>query len=168
MIAIFCIIGAVVTICLIAFWAHLNTLKSRQREYKDWEIDDLIIVNPHYMGHITFSNGKQLAKVKGWNEYDIYLNFGDNQVHKFDWDIFKSNKSALWRRNYKECEKAMGKKPGFSGGCSDSGIKGGRKINGKPIELLNETECQVYLTEAIVDEDYELAELIRKRLEKFR
>ena len=46
---------------------------------------------------------------------------------------------------------------------SDSG-----KTNGKEISSMNETECQAYLNKAIEDEDYELAEKIRKQLEKFK
>jgi protein-arginine kinase activator protein McsA len=42
------------------------------------------------------------------------------------------------------------------------------KTNGKDISSMNETECQAYLNKAIEDEDYELADKIRKQLEKFR
>lgn len=42
------------------------------------------------------------------------------------------------------------------------------KTNGKNISSMNETECQVYLNKAIEDENYELADKIRKQLEKFR
>lgn len=42
------------------------------------------------------------------------------------------------------------------------------KTNGKDISSMNETECQAYLTRAIEEEDYELAEKLRKQLEKFR
>lgn len=44
----------------------------------------------------------------------------------------------------------------------------GNKVNGKSINNMNETECQSYLNKAIEDEDYELADKIRKQLEKFR
>lgn len=44
----------------------------------------------------------------------------------------------------------------------------GNKVNGKSIDDMNETECQAYLSKAIEDEDYELADKIRKRLEKYR
>lgn len=44
----------------------------------------------------------------------------------------------------------------------------GNKVNGKSINDMNETECQAYLSKAIEDEDYELADKIRKRLEKYR
>jgi protein-arginine kinase activator protein McsA len=46
---------------------------------------------------------------------------------------------------------------------SDSDI-----TNGKDISSMNETECQVYLNQALEEEDYELAEKIRKQLEKFK
>jgi hypothetical protein len=42
------------------------------------------------------------------------------------------------------------------------------KVNDKKIDSLNETECQVYLNKAIEEEDYELAEKIRKQLKKFK
>ncbi len=45
---------------------------------------------------------------------------------------------------------------------SDSGT-----TNGKDISSMNETECQAYLKQALEEEDYELAEKIRKQLEKF-
>jgi len=41
------------------------------------------------------------------------------------------------------------------------------KTNGKDISSMNETECQAYLKQALEEEDYELAEKIRKQLEKF-
>ena len=41
-------------------------------------------------------------------------------------------------------------------------------IDGKSIELLTETECQVYLKQCIETEDYEKAELIKERLKNFR
>ena len=43
----------------------------------------------------------------------------------------------------------------------------GGKTNGKDISSMNETECQAYLKQALEEEDYELAEKIRKQLEKF-
>jgi hypothetical protein len=42
------------------------------------------------------------------------------------------------------------------------------KTNGKDISSMNETECQAYLNMAIQEENYELADKLRKQLEKFR
>jgi hypothetical protein len=54
-------------------------------------------------------------------------------------------------------------------------VKGGEifevnptKTNGKEVTSMNETECQAYLNKAIQEENYELADKIRKQLEKFR
>ena len=54
----------------------------------------------------------------------------------------------------------------FSGGVGESSI--GRIYNGKPIDVMSEIECEVYLKKALEEEDYDTAELIRKRMEKFR
>jgi hypothetical protein len=36
----------------------------------------------------------------------------------------------------------------------------------KSVDTMNETECQIYLAKALEEENYELAEQIKKRLEK--
>ena len=41
-------------------------------------------------------------------------------------------------------------------------------IDGQPIETLSETMCEVYLKKAIAEENYELADKLRKRMERFR
>jgi hypothetical protein len=78
------------------------------------------------------------------------------------------NKSATWRQNYEVAKKVMGCEPGFTGGVSESSKSTGKKIDGKPIDLMNEIECEVYLKKALDEEDYDTAELIKKRMEKFR
>ena len=61
----------------------------------------------------------------------------------------------------------MGKDPGFAPGLgAQKNISG--SIDGKSIDLLSETECQVYLKKAIETENYELAEKIKKQMEKYR
>jgi hypothetical protein len=42
------------------------------------------------------------------------------------------------------------------------------KEEGFNVETLNETQCEAYLKRALEDEDYELAEKLRIRLEKLR
>jgi hypothetical protein len=116
-------------------------------------------------------NGKLYAKVKGWSVDHVYLDLGDDSTTKSTWDKIDTNKSALWRRNVKECESAMGKKPGFVAKVNDEGVEqpnSGDKIDGKPIILLTETECQAYLKQAIDGENYDMAEKIRKQMEKYR
>jgi NACalpha-BTF3-like transcription factor len=57
------------------------------------------------------------------------------------------------------------KKPGFSPGLKTSTIL---KVDDKPVETLTEVECEIYLKKALKEENYELADAIRKRAEKFR
>lgn len=165
--------GALLGIILITFVAHLIQLKSRRAEYKDWEVNDLLILSDRYYIGKLKDNGRKYARVQGWNENDLYIEIGDGNTYKVEWKIIDINKSALWRRNYKECEVAMGKKPAFSSTTTDDGVSSdslsnGDKIDGKPIVLLTEVECQAYLKQAIDTEDYDTAEKIRKQMEKYR
>jgi hypothetical protein len=164
------ILGIIVGIFLISFSAHLTKLKSRKSEFKDWKVGDLLILRSNSQELYELQKlGKSMAKVVGWTEYYLYLEIGDS-THQCSWDCFKDNKSANWRRNYNDCKSAMGVEPGFNSVVKDSSTSSlsGKKVEGKPIELLTEVECEVYLKKAIEDEDYDMAELIRKRMEKFR
>jgi hypothetical protein len=161
------VIGFFLSICVIVMLKnHLRKL-----EFKDWEVDDLIIVNDFTITHRLNNNGKKFAKVKGWTVDNVFLDLGDDYVNKYTWDVVDTNKSALWRRNFKQCESTMGKKPGFVAKVNDEGVESpnsGDKIDGKPIILLTETECQAYLKQAIDGENYDMAEKIRKQMEKYR
>jgi hypothetical protein len=164
------ILGVIVGIFLISFSVHLAKLKSRKSEFKDWKVGDLLILESNSSEyHEIKKSGKSMARVLGWTEYYLYLEI-DDSTHQCSWDCFKDNKSAIWRRNYENCKSTMGIEPGFKPGVSDtsSSTLSGKKFDGKPIELLTEVECEVYLKKAIEDEDYDAAELIRKRMEKFR
>jgi hypothetical protein len=148
-IAGFILIGALTII-----WV---TKKNRKKETSDWQVGDLILI----IGQ------DELIKLLGWAEDGFYIEH-DSAVHKLDWDRFKYNKSAIWRRNHKSCEDYMnGSKPGFTPGLKDT-VSTSSKIDGKPIELLSEVECQIYLKKALESENYELAEAIRKQMEKYR
>ena len=63
----------------------------------------------------------------------------------------------------------MGSEPGFNPHVEPekSNTPSGT-VEGEPIETMNETMCQVYLKKAIEEENYELADRLRKRLENFR
>jgi hypothetical protein len=171
--------GTILVVCLIVLgigliWCglHVLNLKFRKKEFSDWEVDDLIILNDCTCKRQLEKNGREYAKVKGWSFSYIYLDLGDDSIYKLDWGVFKSNKSASWRRNVKECEIYMGKKPGFSGDVDDvhvdnSSISNKDKIDGKSIILLTEVECGAYLKQALDSEDYDLAEKIRKQMEKY-
>jgi hypothetical protein len=166
MITLLILTGGLFGAVLFGFLYHTIQLKSRKSEFKDWIVGDKIILKTDSEEYYAIQKLNQsLVKVVGWNEYNIYLEIGDT-TYKCEWSCFNTNKSALWRRNYDECKKSMGVEPGFKSELGES--KSGGKIEGKPIELLNEIECEVYLKAAIDDQDYETAELIRKRMEKFR
>jgi hypothetical protein len=166
------IFGLVIIGFFLSIWMIVMVkIYLRKLEFKDWEVDDLIIVNSFIITHRLNNNGKKFAKVKGWTVDNVFLDLGDDYVNKYSWDVVGTNKSALWRRNVKECESTMGKKPGFVAKVNDEGVEppnSGDKIDGKPIILLTETECQAYLKQAIDSENYDMAEKIRKQMEKYR
>jgi hypothetical protein len=63
----------------------------------------------------------------------------------------------------------MGTNPRFSDKIDEPGetsVSG--KIDGKAIELLTEIECQIYLKKSLDEENYELADKIRKQMQKYR
>jgi hypothetical protein len=151
---------------LVGFLYHTVQLNSRKSEFKDWIVGDKLILKTNSSMYAAMQKLNQdLVDVVGWNENNIYLKIGDN-THQCEWSCFDANKSAIWRRNYEECKQSMGVEPGFNANLIES--KSGGKIHGKPIELLTEVECEVFLKISIEEEDYDTAELIKKRMEKFR
>ena len=160
------IVGVLFGAVLVGFLYHTAQLNSRKSEFKDWIVGDKLILKTSSVEYTEIQKLNQtLGNVVGWNVDNIYLKIG-NTVHKCEWSCFDSNKSALWRRNYDECKKYMGVDPGFNAELGESNSKA--KIHGKTIELLSEVECEVYLKIAINEEDYDTAELIKRRMEKFR
>lgn len=162
------IIGMVLGFLGIIMFSRYITKISRKDEFKDWMVGDMLILTRSSVEYRDLKNsGQNLAKVVGWNENNLYLKIGES-TYKSSWDCFESNKSAVWRRNYNECKSAMGVDPGFSSDVVDTRTISNKTFNGVSIELMNETQCYTYLKQAIDTEDYEAAELIRKRIENFR
>jgi hypothetical protein len=164
------ILGIIGGIIVLSFISHLVKLQSRKSEFKDWKVGDLLILKSTSDEFYEIKKeGKSMVRVLGWTQYNLYLEI-DGSTRQCSWDCFKDNKSAVWRRNYENCKSTMGVEPGFEPSVTDSSSTSfsGQKIDGKPIETMSETECQVYLKKAIEEEDYRTAELIRKRLENFR
>jgi hypothetical protein len=167
---------AIFAIVIIIAIGSFFKIRSRKSEYKDWKVGDKLILdqfNSDTAYDVLRKNGKSYAKLCGWTEDNVYVDVHDGNVYKIEWKEVKSNKSACWRRNYEEAKKVMGIDPSFSAdieepknSTSSSSPRG--TIDGKPIELLTEIECQVYLKNAIESEDYKAAEAIRKRMENFR
>jgi len=143
--------------------------KNRKKKCKNWKVGDKLILTRYGdYSSIVAKSHKEFAILKGWSLTDLYIDCGDGSTYKVDWDVLRDNKSDLWRQNYEEAKKVMGVNPGFSGGVGDESETTGKKVDGKPVDLMSEIECEVYLKQAIENEDYDTAELIKKRMEKFR
>jgi hypothetical protein len=142
--------------------------KSRRRRCKSWKIGDKLALCKGKHNDILNNKRKEFAILKGWDLDNLYIDCGDDMVYQVNWSVMNFNKSATWRKNYEEAKKVMGCDPAFSGSVGDSSESTGRIYDGKPIDLMNEIECEVYLKKALSEEDYDTAELIKKRMEKFR
>jgi hypothetical protein len=150
------ICGIAISIAAIVIIRKKIIESSREKEYSDWQVGD----------QISLYRTDKLFSILGWEQSGFYIE-KEGSTNKIDWEEFHFNKSAIWRRNHQACEKAMGKDPGFAPGLgAQKNISG--QIDGKPIDLLSETECQVYLKQALDSENYELAERIKKQMEKYR
>ena len=129
------------------------------KETSDWLIDDIIFCK----------NSDKEYFLKGWSSTHVYLSETNNIVTKYTIDKIDFNKSVIWRRNYDDCESFMGKAPNFKRGLSnDLNTNNSDMIDGKPIELLTEIECQIYLKQVLEVEDYVTASKIREQLKKYR
>jgi len=146
-------------IALIILIVNLNRA-SRRSEFKDWKIGD----------YIKLISTRKYVQIVGWNSVDIFIKGTDSEVQRIQWSDYSENKSAIWRRYYETCKKDMGVNPGFTPELKpvSETYSASTLIDGKPIETLSEIECQVYLKQCITSEEYEKADLIRKRLTNFR
>jgi hypothetical protein len=140
----------------------------RKKKCKNWKIGDKLALCEGRHNDILSTKRKEFAILKGWDLEHLYIDCGDDMVYQVNWSVMNFNKSDVWRQNYEEAKKVMGVNPGFSGGIGDESETTGKKVDGKPVDLMTEIECEVYLKQAIENEDYDTAELIKKRMEKFR
>ena len=147
------------------FLIRKSVRNARKRKLSTWKVGDRIL--------LTTGEGVIL---RGWTLDFIYISeqHSPKTTLKLKINRLDYNKSAYWRNNFDECKKTMGIEPQFDRDAVPSmtsfngEMKGSKIIDGKPIELLTEIECQIYLKECLKDEDYETAELIRKQIEKYR
>jgi phenylpropionate dioxygenase-like ring-hydroxylating dioxygenase large terminal subunit len=146
---------------------------SRKSRTKDWQIGDVIYLNWTYTSSAINKECQKLnlshVTLSGWNNDNVFYNVG-GKVFCEEWSSVDINKSQKWRDYYTSCEEFMGMEPGF-----DKGVREGNTsknisdmIDGHPIATMTETLCQVYLNKAIQEENYELADKLRKRMENFR
>lgn len=146
---------------------YLIEMNGRKKEIKNWKIGDKLTLEDGQYYRELQKNNVDYAILKGWTLSNLYINCGDDYVHKVSWSVMVVNKDALWRRNFEEAKEIMGCDPEFPNGVGTSSSSKG-EVNGKPIETLSEIECEVQLKLAIENEDYTLADKLRKRMEKFR
>ena len=169
MIVLGIVLGVILLVLMIIGVSGSIKDNNRKKKCKNWKVGDKLILSRYGdYSSILKQHRKEFAILKGWSLTDLYIDCGDGSVYKVDWDVLTNNKSDLWRQNYEEAKKVMGVNPGFSGGIGDESESTGKKVDGKPVDLMNEIECEVYLKQAIENEDYDTAELIKKRMEKFR
>jgi hypothetical protein len=129
----------------------------RKKESSDWEIGDRIIAEIGSELWRAMSDPGDAAELSGWDGESIYIKM-DGSIHKFPWSSLKVNKSALWRRNHNKCKSYMGKDPGFG-----SSLKAEYKFKGFSKDQLKEL-----LEKAILEEDYEKAESIKKAIKELK
>jgi hypothetical protein len=159
-----------VILSLLAIYSVFVVIKKRNRKKicKNWKIGDkLILTRIGGYDSVLKENNKEYAILKGWSLTDLYIDCGGGLINKVDWDVLRHNKSDNWRQNYEEAKQVMGVNPAFNA-VIDENESISKKVNGKSIDLMLEIECEVYLKKAIEEDDFETAELIKKRMEKFR
>jgi hypothetical protein len=162
------IVGVILLILMIVRISGSIQNKNRKVRCKNWKVGDKLSLNRGDYYRILEQNSKEFATLEGWDLDNLYISCGSNMTYQVNWSIMAFNKSATWRKNYDDAKKVMGCEPGFTGGVSESSKSTGKKVDGKPVDLMTEIECEVYLKKALDVEDYDTAELIKKRMEKFR
>jgi hypothetical protein len=168
MIVLGIILGVVLLIVVLIGVGGSIQDKNRRARCKNWKVGDKLSLCRGEYYNVLKNKNKQYAILKGWDLENLYIDCGDGMTYQVNWSVMNFNKSATWRKNYDEAKKVMGCDPGFSGGVGDSSESTGKTYSGKPIDLMTEIECEVYLKKALDAEDYDTAELIKKRMEKFR
>lgn len=164
----FLIVGSSLVL-LILLVKSVKFLLKRERkiESSKWKVGDKVVLLACSCRHSLQKKGKDFADLLGWDDKHIYVSDGES-TYKEERSKLDFNKSSTWRENYKSCKDYMGTNPKFSSLISDDTGTIDGEIDGIKIELMNETQCQVYLKKAIEEENYEAAEKIRKRMEAFR
>ena len=167
------IVGALL---IVTFSTIINNFP-RKNKIEHWQKGDKLMVRADRdYAKILKENGVEFAILRGWTLTHVYVNLGDDTTYQIVHKDIYVNKSALWRKNFNDAKSIMGTDPDFSNKVpqgilenkANKKSKIGKEIDGKPVELLTETECNVYLSQALKDEDFLIAAEIRKRLESFR
>lgn len=172
MMGILIIIAAGVTVIGITILLVNYHYKQRKEMLKTWQVGDKLYpkldfhLNNPDASQAFAKSGKEFLTLVGFTMYHVFVKI-DGITYKIEFKYIDFNKSAIWRENYDTCKEFMGTEPDFNPviGESDSSND---NIDGKPIELLTEIECQIYLKQALEEEKFELAEKIRQQMQKYR
>lgn len=160
----------------IYFIIKLSRYVYYKNKFKYWEIGDdiYLFVNKVkiYNPEVNLPYNKRSFELYGWNKNKVFLNINGRLTY-IEMNCVEFNNTAIWRKHFDDCYNIMGKSPNFKRNNVFKNIdkdepKKDNILDGKSIDSLTETECQVYLKIAIEQEKYELAEKIKKQMEKYR
>ena len=134
---------------------------------KDWKVGDNIVLERDAILRMRLQNPctPQLA---GFYEDYVFIKCGNLTIN-MGWDDVMYNKSQTWRKFYSESKKFMGQEPGFQDILMEVNSQSGSNSESTTeldVRFLTEIECKVYLDIALENEDYELADKLRKRLDE--
>jgi len=141
-----------------------NRQKRFIKEFPHWELGDEVFMKDN-------KRFPSIYKLRGWNEEEVFIEINENgKIHTQAEPLNEVdfNKSYKWRVRFDKCIKTMGTAPNFNRGNSKSDYSNSNsKIDMPPIELMTETECQMYLKKVLDIEDYITAKKITERLNNF-
>lgn len=178
------IIGIILVLIIIVRWSSGKPLKLKINSFlfknfrwfrkytirkitKGWEVGDNMVLERDAILRMRLMNPctPQLA---GFYEDFVFIKCGNLTIN-MGWDDIMYNKSYMWRKFYRESHKFMGVEPGFEETLKESEDRNNSNTESTTkldVRFLSETECKVYLDIALENEDYELADKLRKRLEE--
>jgi hypothetical protein len=166
MITISVVLGLIVF--FVGYLVFVNTTRKREKLCKVWKVGDKLILNSLELELQLQKYDQQYGVLAGCNTENVFIQIGED-IYCRGWDVIGDNKSHQWRVYHKKCKIAMGAEPSFNPVIKDESTSNpSEMIDGKPIELLSEVECQIYLKQALEEENFELAEKIRQQMQKFR
>jgi hypothetical protein len=163
------VLGFLIPISITTLVFLIRSYNKKKKKNVDWKLGDYISFYGGDSCPIELSNRDGLYfRLLGWDESHVYVKNAEDDVIKVDRGLVRTNKSQIWRKNFEDCKKYMGTTPLFTGELYNKKEIDGTFVYGKDIELLTETECNVYLKKAIEEENYEIAKIIREKLDSFK
>ena len=162
------LVGVPFAVVLFVIAVSFIKQKKKKKTILSWKIGDWIRFKHDVDLPQEYIKPNKHFQIYGWDEDNVYIKGENGVVNQVSRKMVESNKSQVWRENYEKCKQYMGMNPGFDVDIMVIKDMKTSFVYGKDIELLTETECKVYLKKAIENEDYEIAQMIRERLEFFR